>query len=96
MRPGGPRRRRTGRGQVAGRPRGRPCGAPRVDSGIEEIKTINRGIHPPIYTRQFVFFSPCGTMFPHGFSFCRTRGDAPDVGFYLNGYDRVDPSPCDH
>ena len=35
-------------------------------------------------------------MFPHGFSFCRTRGDAPGVGFYLNGYDRVDPSPRDH
>ena len=27
--------------------------------------TINGGVHSPIYTRQRIFFSPCGTMFPH-------------------------------
>ena len=41
------------------------------DSVIEGIETINRGIHSPIYTRHFPFFSPCGTMFPHGLTFCR-------------------------
>ena len=53
-------------GREATRQRGRPCGAPRAGSVIERMMTINRGIHSPIYTRQFVFFSPCGTMFPHG------------------------------
>ena len=101
QRPGGPRRRRTGRGQVAGRPRGhvgtrvgrhaatwapvwgatrprgRPCGAPRVGSVIEGIETINRGIHSPIYTHHFPFFSLCGTMFPHGLTLQATwtRGE---------------------
>ena len=28
--------------------------------------TVNRGIHSPIYTDHLLFFSPCGTMFPHG------------------------------
>ena len=53
-------------GREATRPRGRPCGAPHVGSVIEGIETINRGIHSPIYTHHFPFFSPCGTMFPHG------------------------------
>ena len=70
QRPGGPRRRRTGRAQPSGReatrPRGRPCGAPRAGSVRERIMKINRGVHSPIYTRQRIFFSPCGTMFPHG------------------------------
>ena len=67
--PGGPRKRRTGRSQVAGRPRGHVgarVGRQMEIPVIEEIETLNRGIHSPIYTRQFVFFSPCGTMFPHG------------------------------
>ena len=58
-------------GREATWPRGRPCGAPRVGSVIEGIETINTGIHSPIYTRHFPFFSPCGTMFPHGLTFCR-------------------------
>ena len=53
-------------GREATRPRGRPCGAPRAGSVRERTKTINRGVHSPIYTRQRIFFSPCGTMFPHG------------------------------
>ena len=28
--------------------------------------TINREVHSHIYTRQRIFFFPCGTMFPHG------------------------------
>ena len=52
-------------GREATRPRGRPCGAPRVGSVIEGIETINRGSHSPIYTHHFPFFSLCGTMFPH-------------------------------
>ena len=58
-------------GREATRPRGRPCGALRVGSVIEGIETINRGIHSPIYTHHFPFFSPRGTMFPHGLTFCR-------------------------
>ena len=50
----------------ATRPRGRPCGAPRVGSVIEGIETISRGSHCHIYTHHFPFFSLCGTMFPHG------------------------------
>ena len=50
----------------ATRPHGLPCGAPRVGSVREGIETVNRGIHSPIYTHYFPFFSPCGTMFPHG------------------------------
>ena len=53
-------------GREARRPLGRPCGAPRVGSVIEGIQTISRGSHSPIYTHHFPFFSPCGTMFPHG------------------------------
>ena len=53
-------------GREATRPRGRLCRAPRAGSVRERIKTTNRGVHSPIYTRQQIFFSPCGTMFPHG------------------------------
>ena len=92
--PGGPRRTRTGRCQVAGRPRGRPYGAPRVDSDKEEIETINWGIHSPIYTRQSIFLSPCGTMFPHGLTLQATWTRAKRR-IQAHTVDSVDPSPRD-
>ena len=51
---------------------------------------------PPIYTRYFPLFSPCGTMFPHGLTFCRRRGRMAGVGFDQDSGDRVDPNPRDH
>ena len=64
-------------GREATQPRGRPCGVPRGDSGKEEIGQLIGEFTPPIYTRQFVFFSPCGTMFPHGLTLeaTWTRGE---------------------
>ena len=35
-------------------------------------------------------------MFPHGFLFCRRRGEKACVGCDQDGEDRVDPSPRDH
>ena len=93
----GPRRRRTGARQMAGRPRatwapvwGATCrGAERL------IRIVNRGILSPIYAQSFPSFNPCGTMFPHDFLFCRRRGNAMSIGCRRNGRDRVDPSPRD-
>ena len=81
-------------GREATRPRGRLYGTPRVDSDKEEIETINRGINSPIYTRQFVFFSPCGTMFPHSLTLQATwtRGERR---IQAQTVDRMDPSPHD-
>ena len=77
--PGWPAREAHWARQVAGRLRGRPCGAPRTGSVIEGIEIINRGIHSPIYMHYFPLFSPCGTMFPHGLTLqvTWTRGERP-------------------
>ena len=64
--PGWPAQEAHPSGREAIWPRGRPYGAPRAGSVRERTKTINRAVHSRIYTRQRIFFSLCGTMFPHG------------------------------
>ena len=70
--------------------------APRVRSR-EEIRRELTGEATPLFKRNFpLLLIRVGLCSHTVFLFCRRRGQATSVRFWLNGGDRVDPSPRDH
>ena len=77
------------------RPRGRPCGAPRVAEQRGDIRYLIEE-SSPLFKRVLSLYLFRVGLCSHTILFCTTRGGERIVRFRLNGGDRVDPSPHDH